>query len=250
MIPEHPPADTLAREGMAMLSALRRALRAAGWTQARLAKEFDVGSATMKRWLHGRGLAFHALESLCSLAGLSIAELAQESHALEHERNEISLAQEEALTQDSQLSTVFFVIVAGWPPSEAVESFNFSQVDVDRHVARLERLALVDRLPGGRVRARIGPAYVWQRAPMRRHFDRYLKQHFFSLDYGDAETIFGSETLKLSPVGIARVRDRIEQFRADLRAIAQQDRRSATLPGEWFAVLAVARSMKPLIEGQ
>ncbi|WP_246152386.1 hypothetical protein [Sphingomonas montanisoli] len=43
------------------------------------------------------------------------------------------------------------------------------------------------------------------------------------------------------------VRERIEAFRGDLRAIAVEDRRTATLPAEWYAVLAVARSMKPML---
>ena len=82
---------------------------------------------------------------------------------------------------------------------------------------------------------------------MRRHFEQHMKHLFFNLDYGDPETIFGVETVKLSPVGIARVAERIERFRAELREIAQVDRRTSALPGEWHAILAVASPVTPLI---
>lgn len=247
-IPDSPPDDPLGIESAAMLAALRRTLRRVGWTQAALAAELSVGTATIKRWLRGRGLTLHMLGRLCQLAECTIAELAQDSEGARHGHDRLTLLQEEALTEDADLSTIFFLIVNGWPPAEATEAFHIPVEKVERHVARLERLALVDRLSGGRVRARIDPAHAWQRAPMRRHFERHLKRHFFSLDYGSPDTIFGAETIKLSPVGVGRVKDRIEQFRNELRAIAQDDRRTATLPGEWYAVLAVARSMTTLID--
>jgi transcriptional regulator with XRE-family HTH domain len=243
--PTHDPSDI---EGTAMLTALRLALRRAGWTQVRIANELGIGIATVKRWLSGRGLTFQMLGRLCALADCTIAELAQDAGEGVRGHDQLTLTQEEALTEDADLSTIFFLIVNGWPISEATEAFHIAVETVERHVARLERLALVDRLSGGRVRARIDPAHAWQRAPMRRHFERHLKKHFFSLDYGHPDTIFGAETIKLSPVGVGRVEDRIAQFRNELRAIAQDDRRNATLPGEWYAVLAVARSMAPLIK--
>jgi len=239
--------DPVTGEAGALLAALRRALRTAGWTQARLAGKLGVGTATVKRWLHGRGLSFITLSRLCALAGTSLAELADDSRVAAEENDHLTLAQEEALTEDANLSTIFFLIVKGWPLSEAIEGFHIPPETVERHVARLERLALIDRLPGGRVRARLSPAHAWQRAPMRRHFERHLKPFFSAIDYGDAETIYGAETVKLSPLGVARVRERIETFRAELRTIELDDRRAAVLPGEWYAVLAVARSMKPLI---
>jgi len=235
--------DPAQEEGQALLGALRRALRAANWTQARLADEMGVGSATMKRWLHGKGLSFQTLERLCALAGLGLSDLVQESRQPDYALNSLTLAQEAAMTEDPGLSTVFFLVLNQWPPSEAVDAFHLRPDDVERHVERLIRLALIDRLPSGRLRARLDPAYVWQREPMRRHFERHLKQYFLSLDFGRPETIFGVEMVKVSPVGAAQVREKVEQFRSDLRAIAKQDRRTAVLPAEWYAVLAVARRM-------
>ncbi|SNS11320.1 DNA-binding transcriptional regulator, XRE family [Sphingomonas laterariae] len=231
-----------------MLARLRRSLRAAGWTQARLAERLGVGTATVKRWLHGRGLALQTLERMCAIADLAIADLIDNSRDPDPASDHLTLAQEEALSTDPTLSTIFFMIVNGWPPSEATTSFSVPPEEVEAIVHRLERLALIDRLSGGRWRARLNPRHVWQRPPLRRLFDRQLKQHFYSLDYGDPDTMFSAETIKLSPTGLARLRERIETLRQDFRAIEEQDRRSAVLPGEWYAVLSVARPMKQVAE--
>lgn len=221
-------------------------MRSAGLTQADLAKKLDVGTATIKRWLHGRGLSLRTLSQLCALADTTLTELAEESAIPDRSSDKLTLAQEKALTASPELSTVFFIIITGWPVSEAQEGFGISPENILQHVDRLQRLALVDQLPGGRLRARLDPAHVWQREPMRRHFEQHMKHLFFELDYGDPETIFGAETLKLSPVGVARVAERIERFRGELREIAREDRRSSALPGEWHAVLAVACPVAPL----
>jgi transcriptional regulator with XRE-family HTH domain len=243
--PSLSPGDPFAVEHELLLATLRRRLRSAGLTQADIANKLDVGTATIKRWLHGRGLSLRTLSQLCALADTTLTELAEESAIPDRSSDKLTLAQEKALTASPELSTVFFIIITGWPVSEAYEGFGISPENILQHVDRLERLALVDRLPGGRLRARLDPAHVWQREPMRRHFEQHMKHLFFELDYGDPETIFGAETLKLSPVGVARVAERIERFRGELREIARDDRRSSALPGEWHAVLAVACPVAP-----
>jgi transcriptional regulator with XRE-family HTH domain len=248
MMPDRIYGDTSAREENALLAALRRALSGAGWTQAQVAAELGVGTATVKRWLHGRGLSFHMLGTLCAMADTTVAELAEASRMTAQQQDKLTLAQEEALTKDTNLSTVFFLILNGWPPSEATDAFHISTDEVESHVQRLERLALIDRLPGGRMRARLRPVHAWQRTPMRRHFERHLKPLFFTMDYGAPDAIFGSELIKLSPLGLAQLRERIEAFRADMRALEAEDRRMSTLPADWYAVLAVARSMGPMIK--
>lgn len=237
--------DTISDETAEMLATLRRSLRAAGWTQARLAEHLGVGIATVKRWLHGRGLTLGTMERLCAIVDMRIGDLMEMSR--EPEADDLTLAQEEALGSNSTLSSIFFMILNGWPPSEAVSSFAVPPEEVEIHVNRLERLALIDRLSGGRWRARINPRHVWRRPPLRRLFDQYLKQHFFALDYGHPDTMYSLETVKLSPIGLARLRERIETLRQDFRTIEQQDRRTAALPGEWYAVLSVARPMKQIV---
>ena len=245
MSPARPSSDPFDMEHELLLAALRRRLRAAGLTQTDVAKRLEVGTATVKRWLHGRGLGLRTLSQLCALADTTLTEIAEEAAVRERSSDKLTLAQEKALTSSPDLSTIFFIIITGWPVSEAEEGFGVPADHIAQHVDRLERLALIDRLPGGRLRARLDPAHVWQREPMRRHFEQHMKHLFFSRNYGDPDTIFGVETVKLSPVGVARVAESIEQFRAELREIAHTDRRTSALPSEWHAILAVACPITP-----
>ena len=125
-----------------LLSALRARLRANGWTARRLAAQLGVGEATVKRWLAGKGLTLDRLDALASLAETSLAELARLA-----ERpgaglaQELTLAQERALSSDGFLSFLFMVILGGYDWEEVARDFEIAPREMEAALIRLKRLA-------------------------------------------------------------------------------------------------------------
>lgn len=72
-------------------------------------------------------------------------------------------------------------------------------------LSRLKRLALIDRLPGGRAQSRVDCAVIWRKRPMRALFEL------------------------------------VERCRHDLQLLAEQDRQDWHLPAQWYITLCVAR---------
>lgn len=230
--------------GSAMLAVLRRTLRSHGWTAPRLAQELGVGEATVKRWLAGKGLAFDRLEALAALAGLTLADLAREAEQSPDDlAHELTLAQEKALSADIFLSFLFMALLNGVGVEEIVADFAIPPRSMEAALARLERLALIDRLRGGRIRPRVDRALVFRKLPLRALFDQHMKRAFFELDYSDPATQYFSELLKLSRAGAAQLAELMERQRAEIRAQADQDRKTAMLDRHWYGVLMVMREL-------
>jgi transcriptional regulator with XRE-family HTH domain len=228
----------------AMLTVLRRHLRQNGWTIPRLARELSIGEATAKRWLAGKGVTLDRLDALARLAGKTMGELAREAEdAPSGLAHELTLAQEKALSANIFLSFLFMALLNGVPPDEIASDFAIPQRAMDASLARLERLALIDRLRGGRVRARVDRALVFRKLPLRSLFDRHMKQAFFELDYGDPATTFVSEVLKLSRVGAAQLAEMLERYRLEVQALADRDRETAVLDRSWCGLLMVMRDL-------
>lgn len=231
------------RQLTTFLTVLRRLLRANGLSLREIAERMDVGEATVKRWFAGQGLAADRLEDLCALAGISLGELAELAmRPLQGQSTQVTLAQEEALTESPLLSFLFFSILSGWPPSDLNRELGISMKLIETLLYRLERLALIDRLPGGRVRSRVDRRTIW-RGPLRRHFEQHMKHWFLEMDYSDPAAIYTVETTKLSPTGLARLQELIERFRRDVQELADDDRRHSLLPKRWHATLVVTRAM-------
>jgi transcriptional regulator with XRE-family HTH domain len=231
-------------ESQRLLAALRRHLKSHGFTVARIARQLAVGEATVKRWLAGKALTLDKLERLAAMCEVSLAELARETEkpnsGLAHE---LTLAQEKALLTDEFLALMFFTILSGYPPEETTADFMLPPRMVEAALARLERLALIDRLSGGRVRPLVDRTIIWRKAPMRTLFEARMKSQFLSLDFAAPETVYASEMIKLSPQGAASLAELIEAFRRDVQALARQDRDTTHLPGQWVTTLAVMRPL-------
>jgi transcriptional regulator with XRE-family HTH domain len=228
----------------AMLAVLRRRLRQEGWTITRLAGELAIGEATAKRWLAGKGLTLDRLDALARIAGTTLGELAREAEeAPSGLARELTLAQEKALCANIFLSFLFMALLNGVPPEEIVSDFAIAPRAMEASLARLERLALIDRLRGGRVRVRVDRAVVFRKLPLRTLFDRHMKATFFELDYGDPETAFVSEVHKLSRVGAAQMAELMERFRLEIQALADRDRQGAVLDRDWYGALMVMRNL-------
>jgi transcriptional regulator with XRE-family HTH domain len=227
-----------------LLATLRQRLRATGWTARRLAAELCVGEATVKRWLTGRGLTLDRLNQLADLAGTTLAELARIA-----ERpgaglaQELTLAQERALSQDGFLSFLFMVILGGYDWEEVARDFDVAPRQMEAALIRLERLALIDRLPMGRVRPLVDRAIVWRKTPMRAQFEARMKPQFLAMDFALPDAVYASEVVKLSAQGAAMLAELIEKHRRDVQALAEQDRATTHLPKSWYGMLCAARPL-------
>jgi transcriptional regulator with XRE-family HTH domain len=225
-----------------MLALLRLHLRREGWTARRIAVEFGIGEATAKRWLAGKGLTLDRLEQLAALCGLTFADLSREAeHPATGLAQELTLAQERALSSDAFLSFLFMTILGGNPPSEVSQDFAIPSAFIDAQLLRLERLALIDRLAGGRVRSRVDRAVVWRKGPMRALFEAQMKPQFLAMDFAAEDSVYASEVVKLSARGAAELAEAIEAFRRQVQALAERDRDESLLPRRWHGMLCAMR---------
>lgn len=227
-----------------LLTALRRHLRAAGWTVRRIAEALSSSEPTVKRWLSGRALTLDRLEALAGLCDLTLADLIRESDVPPpHLANELTLAQEQALSEDGLLSFLFIAILGGEQWQELEHDFSIPASVIEASLDRLYKLALIDRLSGGRARSRVNPNIIWRKAPMRRQFELQMKRQFIDMDFADAGAIYGSTVFKLSEAGAAHMAEMIERHRRELAALAETDRAETLLPRSWYAVLTAARPL-------
>lgn len=228
----------------ALLSNLRLQLRQHGWTARRIAAKLSIGEATAKRWLAGKGLGLDGLDALAGLCQLTLADLARlAERPPQGLASELTLAQEKALSTDIFLAFLFMTILGGNAPDEIAQDFSIAQRDIDAALIRLERLALIDRLPGGRVRSLIDRAIVWRKTPMRALFEMYMKPQFVSMDFGADEAVYASEVIKLSAQGAAMLAELIEGHRREVQALAERDRDDSHLPRRWYGMLCAARPL-------
>ena len=147
------------------------------------------------------------------------------------------------MSKDVFLGFLFVALLSGEDWRSIGEDLDISPRAVEAGLHRLERLALIDRLPGGRVRPTIDQHLIWRRPHMRALFERRMKPQFMSMDFSAEEAVYATETIKLSALGAAQLAELIEEFRRDVQALAARDRETSLLPRKWHGMLC---AMRPL----
>lgn len=67
----------------------------------------------------------------------------------------MTIAQETALAADARLLSVFYLVVKGWTLDEIVARYQITPAQCVGCLAKLDRLKLVDLMPGNRVRVKV-----------------------------------------------------------------------------------------------
>jgi transcriptional regulator with XRE-family HTH domain len=197
-----------------LLAAAKRQLRRRGLTYRDVAEALDLSEASVKRLFANGRFTLDRLARLAELLGLTLAELAQEAMALESRLRELNPAQEAALVADPRRLLVAVCALNHWTLAELVATYRIDEAEAIRQLLHLERLRLIDLLPGNRIRIVVARDFDWlPDGPIRRFFRDRGQDDFLSGDF----TGPGDEMLfvhgMLTEDGVRQVRAELARLR-------------------------------------
>lgn len=163
-----------------MVDALKHLLKAQGLTYAGLAQRLALSEATVKRMFSRQAISLKRLEQICGVLDIGLAELAAEAHRARSPLAELSVDQEQQLVDDPALLLALFLVLNRWQQTEVLQRYRFSAEQWTLLLSRLDRLGVIELLPGNRTRLRTLRNFRWRReGPMQRFFQRRLLPEFF-----------------------------------------------------------------------
>lgn len=154
-----------------ILATLKRQLKARGLSYRDVAAALSLSEASVKRLFSTGRITLERLSTLCELLGLSLAELAQEAATLEPKLQQLNQEQEAELVADPRLLLVAACALNHWSAGDISQRYNLSQAECLQRLLRLDRLRLIDLLPGNRIRLNVARDFDWlPDGPIRRYF--------------------------------------------------------------------------------
>jgi len=101
------------------------------------------------------------------------------SHApIEQRLQQLSIEQEKEITADVKLTLVAVCVLNRWTMNDILSYYHISENECVRQLAKLDRLKVIELLPGNRIRLLVAPNFSWRelhfcvrRFPKRR--DKY-----------------------------------------------------------------------------
>lgn len=232
-----------------LLQELKRVLKEKNIRYVDVARHLNVSETTIKRKLSSQGLSISTLESICTIAGIRLIELAElAGRRHETKAESISEAQEKALAEKPFSAFIFLLLRYNWTPYEIQQEFNLNEADIILHLRYLEKIRLIDLFPGNRVRLLTVRYPRWiPGGPLRRAVDETLRHHFETMDFHDPQSVWELETVKISERSIDRLRQLIASIAEQMRELAAQDHDLPAEQKKWYSMLCTARLTDPRI---
>ena len=168
-----------------LIKTLKTALKARGKTYADVAVELGLSEASVKRLFSQRTFSLSRLDQVCHLLDMEISDLVQLMNKQQQSLQQLSIEQEKEITADVTLTLVTVCILNRWTMEDILSWYNISEPECVRHLAKLDRLKVIELLPGNRIRLLVAPNFSWhENGPIQLFFQKKISRDFFNTRFG------------------------------------------------------------------
>ncbi|MCL2830795.1 MAG: helix-turn-helix transcriptional regulator [Betaproteobacteria bacterium] len=207
-----------------LLALLKRELKTRGMTYRDVAAALGLSEASVKRLFTNGRFTLERLAKLGELLDLSLAELMQETGSTEPLLRRLSQAQEHELVADNKLLLVAVCTLNHWKPADIVAAYDLDEVECLKKLLRLDKLRLIDLLPGERVRLRVARDFDWlPGGPIQQFFHAEGLGDFLGHPFsaGDEATFVFIHGM-LTPAAASQIRTQLQRLRQSFSALHEE----------------------------
>jgi DNA-binding Xre family transcriptional regulator len=197
-----------------LIDTLKRMLKSHGLSYADVAKQLSLSQASVKRLFSEQSFSLERLDKVCQMMEIEISDLVMEmSSHLRVMVSEISQEQEQEIADDVALLLVTVCILNRWTMEQLMEYFHFTEHQCIQHLAVLDRLKLIELLPGNKVKLRIAPNFKWlDNGPIQQFFQQKIAADFFDSNFSKQQEKLIVINGMLSKAGMAIFQRKLAQL--------------------------------------
>ncbi len=229
-----------------LVATLKRLLKRQGLTYREVAKKIELSEPTVKRLFASRRFTLDRLAQISNLAGYTLAELAQEAGASRPRLETLSEAQERELVSDPKLLVVAVCALNQWSMAEIVGHYRIAEHECLQHLLHLDRLRIIDLLPGNRIRLNVARDFDWlPLGPIRRYFQERALNDFLRSEFaGQEETLAFVHGMLTGPAR-AQLAEELRGLRQRIAALHEESLRAPLAERRGVGLLLATRHWEP-----
>lgn len=207
----------------AIVNALKQALKTRGLTYQQVAEELQLSEASVKRLFAERQFSLKRLDQICALLGMEISDLVRQLEP-EPRIDRLSHAQEQELVTDTELLLVAVCALNRWRFQQILDNYSLSEHQVISNLYRLDRMGLIELLPGNRIKALITHDFHWQKnGPIQQFFESQVQADFFHSHFNRPGELRLFVHGMLSPHSNDIIQQKLKRLALDFRHCHQED---------------------------
>jgi transcriptional regulator with XRE-family HTH domain len=207
-----------------MVDALKKLLKARGMTYRQLAPRLRLSEPSVKRLFSTGRFTLARVEELLDILESDFLELARLAGASRQQIAELTLEQEQALAKDPLLLGVSYLLLTGLSPARIRSQFEVTPAALVRALARLDRIKVIDLLPGDRVRLRVSRNMRWRPdGPLARRYRTQAIGDFFGGAFAQPMDKIRFLAGELTPSSIGVLQKKLDLVAAEFAELLELD---------------------------
>jgi len=164
-----------------LIKTLKTALKANGKTYAHVAVELGLTEASVKRLFAQQSFSLSRLDQVCHMLDMEITDLVQIMNEQQQRLQQLTIEQEKEITANVTLTLVAVCVLNRWAMDDILSFYKISESECVRHLARLDRLKVIELLPKNRIKLLVAPNFSWrENGPIQFFFQKKISQEFFN----------------------------------------------------------------------
>jgi transcriptional regulator with XRE-family HTH domain len=236
-----------------LVDALKAELKRAGLTYADVAAGLGLAESSVKRIFAKRDMPLSRIDEVLRLLKMDFAELARQVADAQPLRQELTVAQEQAVVADRKLLLMAICCLSQWTLEQVLASYRITEAEGVKALAKLDRLGIIELKPGNRYRLQVSKTFRWRpRGPVMQYFREHVVADYYDGAF-DAEgellmLVHGQIGRSMAPAfneRLARIAQDFAQQHLHDQKLPQDQRRPYTLVlGMRSWLFAAFRDMK------
>jgi DNA-binding Xre family transcriptional regulator len=167
-------------EAAILIDVLKKALRQRGLTYAKVGKGLGLSESSVKRMFSKESLSLNRLEQICSLMSLEMADLLELTR---HAGRRVTELTKDLVSQPKML-LVAILAISHWTAAKILDTYQLSEAELTRMLARLDRMGIIELLPDNRIKVRLARNFIWRKAgPIQQFFEARVQKQFFASSF-------------------------------------------------------------------
>jgi len=212
-----------------IISTLKKTLKSYGKTYADVAKYLELSEASVKRMFAQQTVSLNRLDAICQMLDMEITELMQKvNDSTARQISELSDEQEQQLVSDRELLLITIMVINNWTLEEILHAYNFTEAQCIQHLAKLDRLNIIELLPNNKIKIKISSNFKWRNnGHIQRFFRESIESEFFNSKFSKPEEKLVVLNGMLSQESNAIFQRKLERLAREFDEMAKED---VTLP--------------------
>ena len=207
-----------------LIDTLKKELKKQRKTYRDVALVLGLSETSVKRLFVERSFSIGRLDKICEMLEIEISDLVKAMELSTEKTSQLTVKQEQELVADTGLLIMAHFLMMGWTFQQIIAVYDITETQGIQYLAKLDRMKLIQLLPGNRVRMLLANNFEWiSHGPIQRFFESRVQTEFMEASFsGNCEyRVFLSGMLTQDSMG--ELIRRLKRASAEFETIRTDD---------------------------